>query len=238
MKKLVIVIPAHNEEEIIKKNVKITIDYLKTQNLPVKWSVVVAENGSIDKTISELKKIKSSYFSWFSLPVRSRTMAVSEAWLKLDADYYMFMDADLSTDIKHIPRMISEALKGYDIVGGSRGIKGSIVNRSKFRKFMSFSFNLIMNFIFWTKIRDFQCGFKLINRKIRDKILPQMKYSDEGFLDTELIVVSLSKGYTFKEIPVKWSDDRPSKFNMFKQVTFNLINGMKIKRDLILKKYK
>lgn len=234
---LVIVIPAHNEEEIIKKNVEILIDYLQKNKIPLKWQVIVAENGSTDKTIDELKKIKSKNFSWFTLPVRSRDKAIKDAWLKLDANYYMFLDADLATDIKHIPRLVNEAIRGWDMVGGSRRMKDSVVDRTRFRKFMSFGFNLLMNMIFWTNIKDFQCGFKIVNRKVRDEILPKTKYSDEGFMDTELIVVGRSFGYKFKEIPVKWTNDRHSKFNMINQISFNLINAFKIKRDLILGRY-
>jgi glycosyltransferase involved in cell wall biosynthesis len=238
MKSLVIVIPAHNEESIIKQNVELLIKYLVKINLPVKWNVIVAENGSTDKTINELKKIKSKYFSWFTLPVRSRDKAIKDAWLKLDADYYMFLDADLATDIKHISRLVNEALRGWDIVAGSRRMKESVVDRTPFRKFMSFGFNLLMNMIFWTNIKDFQCGFKIISRKVRDEILPLTRHSDEGFMDTEIIVVGRSFGYKFKEIPVKWTNDRPSKFNMVNQITFNLMNAFKIKRDLLLGRYK
>ena len=95
-----------------------------------------------------------------------------------------------------------------------------------------------MQIIFPLGVHDFQCGFKAINKKIRDRIIPQIKYADEGFMDTEMLAVAHSQGYKIKEIPVKWEDSRPSKFKIGKVIYLVLLNSFKIKRDLILGKYK
>jgi glycosyltransferase AglD len=239
MKSFLIVIPAHNEEKIIRYKINTVLNYLNGKNLGVNWRILVAENGSRDKTIKELEKIpKSKHFSYVSLPVRSRSKALLAAWLSNDADYYMFMDADLSTDIKHIPELVKYLNKDYDIVIGSRRLKNSEVKRLFFRKVLSSCFHFLMKLIFGLKIQDYQCGFKAFNRKIKEHILPQLKYTDEGFLDTEMMVVANSKGYTIKEIPVKWYDTRPSKFKIHRSIYMNLLNSFRIKRDLILGKYK
>lgn len=238
MTHLVIVIPAHNEEKIIEENVKRTINFLKDQNMNVSWKIVVAENGSKDRTLEILKNIpKNEYFDYITLPVRSRSNAIKQAWLNLDADYYMFMDADLSTDIKHIPELISVLQEGYDISIGSRRMNASQVKRTFLRSSLSFGFHALMKTIFKLGVHDFQCGFKAINKKMRDDIIPQMRYTDEGFLDTEMMAVAHSKGYIIKEIPVKWEDTRPSKFKIYKTIYTVFLNSFRIKRDIFLKKY-
>jgi len=238
MKSLAIIIPAHNEEEIIRKNVMKTINFLKKTKLGVTWKIIVAENGSKDKTLEILKNMsKNKNFSYLSLPVRSRSQAIKQSWLRTEADYYMFMDADLSTDIMHIPELVQNLNQGYDIVIGSRRMKKSKVKRTFLRKYLSSAFHLLMQIIFPLGIHDFQCGFKAINKKVRDKILPQIKYDDEGFLDTEMIAVAHKKGYKIKEIPVRWEDDRPSKFKITRIIYIVLINSFKIKRDLLLGRY-
>jgi glycosyltransferase AglD len=238
MKKFVIVIPAHNEEEIIKNTVEKTIFYLKKQNLKVDWKVVVGENGSSDNTLKILNKIpKSKYFSFISLKARSRSQAIKESWSIEEADFYMFMDADLATDIKHIPELLYFLEKGYDIVLGSRRLPQSKAHRPLKRKFISFGFHLIMNIIFNLEVKDLQCGFKAINKKVRDNIIPQTKYADEGFLDTEMLAIAKKKNYKVKEIPVEWSDSRESKFKISRTIPTVLLNSIKIKRDLITGKY-
>ena len=68
MKNFAIVIPAHNEEEIIENTISRTISFLKTQKLNVNWKVIIAENGSTDKTIQILKNIpKTKNFSFLFL---------------------------------------------------------------------------------------------------------------------------------------------------------------------------
>ncbi|MFH2021094.1 MAG: glycosyltransferase [archaeon] len=237
MKTLAIVIPAHNEEEIIRQNVEKTMDFLEINPIGLNWKIYVAENGSTDNTIKELKKIKNKNFRFIILPVRSRSKAILGAWKKIDADYYMFMDADLSTDINHIPKLVGHLKEGYDIVIGSRRMKASQVKRVLVRKVLSEGFHLIMRVVFNLHINDYQCGFKVIDRKVRDHIIPQMRYTDEGFLDTELLAVAHSKGYKIKEIPVHWYDIRPSKFKVYRSIYMNLFNSYRIKRDLILGRY-
>jgi glycosyltransferase AglD len=239
MKKLIIVVPAHNEEEIIESTINKTIHYLKKQHLKVYWKVIVGENGSTDNTVKILKNIPESiHYSYITLKARSRSQAIKEVWLKEDADYFMFMDADLSTDIKHIPELFYNLEKGYDIVLGSRRLPQSKAKRTLKRKLISSVFHTIMKLIFRLKVNDLQCGFKAINKKVRDNIIPQTKYADEGFLDTEMLAIANMKNYKIKEIPVEWSDTRDSKFKISRTIPLVLLNSIKIKRDLITGKYK
>ena len=238
MKKLVIVIPAHNEEKIIKSNLEKVFSFLKKKKMNVVWKVIVAENGSKDKTIDILKKMpKTKRFSYILLQARSRDEAIKKAWMKIYSDYYMFMDADLATDIKHIPELVSGLEEGNDIVIGSRKLPESEVDRPLNREIISFVFNMLMKSIFNLKVRDLQCGFKAINRKVRDDIIPKLKYSEEGFMDTEMLVLASRKNYKIKEIPIKWYDERDSKFKIGRTIFKVIINSFKIKRDLIKGKY-
>jgi|SRR3989344_2439449 len=237
-KSLIIVIPAHNEEEIIEKNVKKVLHFLKDKDLGMKWQLIVAENGSTDKTIEILNKIpKSKHFSFISLEARSRDQAVKDAWQKMQVDYYMFMDADLATDVQHIPELVRELENGNDIVMGSRRLPESQVHRPLSRRMISFIFHFLMKSTFNLKVRDLQCGFKVINRKVRDQIISRTKYSQEGFLDTEMLVLASKKKFKIKEIPVKWEDSRESRFKISRTIRAVLVNTYRIKRDLFLGRY-
>lgn len=238
MKKIVIVIPAHNEEKIIKKNVESVLLYLKKTKLPVTPQVIVAENGSTDKTVEILKSMKNkNRFSYISLKSRSKSQAIKDAWSKLEADYYMYMDADLSTDIRQIKDVVIGLEEGNDVVVGSRWDSRSKVKRTIIRSIISFFYKSMIRILFSIKIKDFQCGFKGVNKKVRDKIIPKMKHINEGFMDTEMLLVAHNKGYKIKEIPVIWEDTRKSKFNIFRSIAVGIINSLRIKRDLLSRKY-
>lgn len=238
MKNLVIVIPVHNEEKIIRKNISTILSYLKRQKMSVDWKVIIGENGSTDKTIEILRKIpKNNNLSFLSLKARSRDQAIIKAWSKINADYYMFMDADLATDIRHIPDLINGLEQGYDIVIGSRRLPGSKVNRLLIRRIVSSIFHKLMKVIFNLKINDLQCGFKAINKNTRNKIIPKIKYGHDGFMDTELLVLASEKKLKIKEIPVKWYDKRDSRFTIRRTIFSVLINSFRIKRDLFMGRY-
>lgn len=238
MKSFVIVIPAHNEEKIIETTINKVLSFMKSQKINLDWQLVIAENGSKDKTLEILKNFpKSKYFSFLSLEARSRDQAIKEAWEKINSDYYMFMDADLATDIRHIPELIKWLEDGYDIVIGSRKLPDSQVSRPLSRRAISFAFHTLMKITFNLKIKDLQCGFKSINKKVRDEIIPKTRHGQEGFLDTEMLVLASRKNYRIKEIPVRWDDSRDSKFKISRTIMAVFKNSFKIKRDLILGKY-
>jgi glycosyltransferase involved in cell wall biosynthesis len=239
--RILIVLPAHNEEEIIEKSVSKVLNFIKNQKNH-KWHLMVAENGSKDKTVNILKRLsyKSNLglFSFKSLPVRSKSDAIRKAWLSRDADIYMYMDADLSTDISHIPELVQGISQGYDITIGSRGLKNSKVQRSMKRNFISKSYNIISRILFSLNVKDLQCGFKAINKKTLYKIVKQTRYLSEGFMDTEMLILANHKKFKIKEIPVLWEDYRKSKFNFFLVAIKFIGNMLKVKKDLILGKYR
>jgi len=238
--KLVIVIPAHNEESIIRDNVEKIIKFMKYQK-GYEWRIIVAENNSGDNTLKVLKDLAKNYpkkvYSYFSFNIRSKSDAIKNAWLSCDADIYMHMDADLSTDLTHIPELVKWIEEGYDIAVGSRVIGGAQVERSLKRDILSYGYNVMTKLLFGLNVKDLQCGFKAINKRTLNEIIKQTKYMSEGFMDTEMLILATKKGFKIKEIPVKWKDDRESKFNLYKVAVGFIKNIINVKLDLIRGRY-
>ena len=118
MKKLDIVLPVLNEENILKKNVMFLYEFL-VENLPyIDWKIVVVDNGSSDFTQSlgeGLCKEKSN-IQYIRLEERGRGRALKESWGKSKADLVSYMDIDLSTDLNHFSELISAILyDNYDL---------------------------------------------------------------------------------------------------------------------------
>jgi glycosyltransferase involved in cell wall biosynthesis len=205
-----IVIPVLNEEVAlagcIEKLYAFTDDYPERD-----WRIVVADNGSTDRTTeiaTELSE-KHSSLSLSRLDQRGRGRALKKAWGESDADVRLYMDVDLSTDLKALPLLVAAiADDGFEVAIGSRLTKGSeVVDRTLKREITSRGYNMLIHLFFpLTKFKDAQCGFKAISRKTAENILPLVK-DNAWFLDTELLLLAGKVGYDIKEIPVHWKDD-------------------------------
>ncbi|MFA6215730.1 MAG: glycosyltransferase [Patescibacteria group bacterium] len=206
--KIVIAIPAYNEEKILEKNVLKIFEFCKN-NLAGDWQIVIADNKSIDQTSAIGKNLASRHpeIKYLFVGVKGKGAAIKAAWQDFSADVYCFMDADLATDLAALPLLFSGIGEGSDIVIGSRFHSGSQVERSLVRRVFSLGYHLALKILLQTKIKDMPCGFKAINSKIKESLLP-LVLDNEWFFDSELVILAEKKGYKIKEIPVVWHDPR------------------------------
>ena len=119
------------------------------------------------------------------------------------------MDVDLSTDLSHFPQLLRAIEAGCDVAVGSRLSRNSKVTRGFKREFISRSYNLIVNGMFWTGFPDAQCGFKALTHEAAQAIVPQVK-NNNWFFDTELLIIAVRNGFQVHSVPVKWDDDPTS----------------------------
>ena len=154
-------------------------------------------------------------------------------------EYRLFADADNSTSIDQIEKLLSCFKKGYDIVIGSRDIKGAVLDPPQpwHRVFVGNVFNLLVQIIIglWG-IWDSQCGFKALTAKAAKDILPRCKI-DRWAFDPEILRIGKKLGYKIKEVPVVWVNDPESKVKLkgMLRMGFDLL---KIRWNLINRKYK
>lgn len=205
--KVSIVLPCYNEEKILEQSILRTLEYCRS-NVTIDWEVVIADNMSTDKTADIGKALAADHDNIFYLYVDQvgKGVAIKRAWQDRDADYYLFMDADLATDLSAIQSALAFAAEN-DLVVGSRYHQDSQVKRTIFRKFFSFGYRAVLKLVLNVNISDAPCGFKLINKKVRDEVLPLVQ-NNKWFFDSELLILSESKGFKVKEIPVSWEDPR------------------------------
>ena len=208
MARVDVVLPVYNEEHVLERSVR-SLHLFLTENLAHEWRIVIADNGSKDRTeeigrrlASELENVEVMH-----IPEAGRGRALSRAWLASGADVLTYMDIDLSTDLSAFPRLVSAVAEGgYDVAAGSRLSPESETTRSLKREVLSRGFVLIINLLMGTKLRDTQCGFKAIRRDCAQKLLPLAQ--DTGwFWDTELLLLAAKGGWRVTFIPVRWLED-------------------------------
>jgi len=207
-----LVVPVYKEEKIIEENVKSLVNYL--DSLKLRYRIVISVAPSPDNTLQKAMEIKSNYEGVDVIREEKkmgRGFSVREAWKGYNANVYAFIDADLSTGIEVIEKSIKIVGSGeYDIVVASRYVGGGSARRPPLRKFVSKKYNGLMNSIFKTNLKDFQCGYKAAGKSVIDYVIPKTTINS-WFWDAELLVIAISLGFRVKEIPVRWIEYKYNK---------------------------
>lgn len=208
-----IVIPVYNEENDLPKNIPTLHEYLAKNLRGYNWKIIIADNGpSRDLTGQISRKLERDLdnVSYILIPRPGRGGALKEVWLSSGADYLVYMDVDLSSDLKFSPSLVKALENGADISIGSRLAVGSrVYGRTITREIMSRGYNLLIKAFFWTSFHDAQCGFKAITKNTAQKLLPFVE--DKGwFFDSEMLIIGEKAGFKVVEIPIIWRDDPAS----------------------------
>lgn len=204
-----IVIPVYNEEKDIPNNVPLLHQFLSQAEFPYRWRIVICDNGSTDNTPAEAERLASEFpeVEYLRLETKAKGLALKTSWLRSQMDIVSFMDADLSTDLKDFPTLISAvAHEGYDLAIGSRMLEGASVTRSWKRRLLTRGYNSLVRLMFLTHFKDAQCGFKAARREAAHRLLPMVK-NENWFFDTELLILAEKLSYRIKELPVSWLED-------------------------------
>jgi len=212
-----IVFPVYNEEKQLEDSVKKTIDFLKLNNYK-NYSILIADNCSIDRTSDIAKELKKKFkeVSYLRIEQKGVGIALKTAWQKSDYDIIGYMDIDLSTDLIHLNKTLNILDNNQaDIVIGSRLMSDSKVdNRILIREIVSRCYNFVIRHYLGFKFSDAVCGFKFLKRKVFNKIMEQGIEGNEWFFDTELLIKAGWNNFKIIEIPIHWTDDGDSRVNL------------------------
>ncbi len=217
-KRVDVVIPVYNEVKVLEASVRRTLALIDTQP-QYDWRVVVADNGSTDGTGDLAKRLEAedARVKALLLTIKGRGLALREAWLGSEADVVAYMDVDLSTDLAHLPRLIGMvADQGCDVAIGSRLAKASKTDRQLKREITSRGYVFLIRATFpRLRITDAQCGFKALNRKAVEALVPRIE-NRMWFFDTELLILAQRHGFKICELPVRWVEDPDTKVRILK----------------------
>ncbi|MBI4142321.1 glycosyltransferase [Candidatus Uhrbacteria bacterium] len=220
-----IVLPTHNEAAIIRVNLDRVLAYLR-QEIREPWEVIVSDNGSTDATRDIVREVaaREPHIQLLAIPETGKGRAVLTAWThavrQLSAIGYrpaparasglsafVFMDADLATDLKHLPELIAAIRSGADIAVGSRYAPRSSTQRGAFRRLTSQCYRTLLRMRFGLTITDPPCGFKAVNARAVQDIVPLVR-DTKWFFDTELLVRAERAGLRIAEVPITWREPR------------------------------
>ena len=224
---LSVIIPSYNEAKRLPLTL-IDIDkHLDEQEYS--YEIIVVNDGSTDHTAEIVRRF---------LPLinnlrlvdneenKGKGAAVRQGMLEAKGLWRLFMDADNSTSVVEFNKMIPYFKSGYEVVIGSRYVKGSrsIPPQSIFRRILGRIGNFIIQLFLLPGIHDSQCGFKCFSEDSARRIFSLIKIERWGF-DAESLVVAKALSYKIKELPVFWVNSVVTqvKFRDYLQVLFETV---------------
>ncbi|OGY27038.1 MAG: hypothetical protein A2Z42_04050 [Candidatus Woykebacteria bacterium RBG_19FT_COMBO_43_10] len=215
-----IIIPAFNEEDRIASSLEKLSTFLKKR--PEEFEVIVVDDASTDGTGKLAKSFASKIPNLKVIrleksPFEGKGLAVNKGALATKGEVVVFTDADFSTPIEEIGKLLRKLEEGFDIAIGSRALDRSLVKtkQSAVREFMGRVFNFLVQRITLPGIVDTQCGFKAFKMRVCRQLFEKEKIFDFGF-DVELLYLARKKGLKIVEIPVIWNNHPTSKVHPIK----------------------
>ncbi len=232
---LSIIIPAYNEATRLEKTLRVVVDYLR-QNRP-DAEVIVVDDGSTDQTAELARQVfqdagslRTSVISYKKNLGKGR--AVRLGLLAARGEVALFSDADLSTPISEMPKLIDPIVSGqYDVTFGSRALDRKLigVHQSWRREQGGRVFNLVVRLATGLPFWDTQCGFKAFRMSSCRPLIKAATIDRFGF-DVELLYLAFRAGLKLKEIPVRWDHNEGSKITLFTD-SFKMVNEVGLIRQ-------
>jgi len=198
--KLSVFLPAYNEEKMLAKTTQGVDEVLK--KIAGDYEIIIVDDGSKDKTgeiadklASENRKIKVIHHS----PNRGYGAALKSGMYTARFPWVVLIDADGQFDFTEITKFFKRQKEtDADIVAGyylKRGVPLYRILGSKL------AWELPVFIIFGLKMRDIDCGFKLIRKSVLDKI-PRLESERGPFITTEFLIKAQKAGFKIVEIGV------------------------------------
>jgi len=236
---LSVVIPAYNEETRIKGSLEKIHTYLDAQ--AYRHEIIVVDDGSTDNTVKLVKEAAQRIKGLKLIKNgknRGKGFSIKNGFLNAKGEYLLFSDADLSTPIEELEKLIFWLKKGHDIVIGSRGLKESDIqiHQAWYRELMGKAFNLFVQAIAVPGIKDTQCGFKCLVRNAALAICKRQRIERFSF-DIEMLYIAKKFGYKTKEVPICWFNNPHTKVSILKDGYRMCLDLIKIRINDLKGKY-
>lgn len=212
--KITIVIPAHNEQEIIGDTIRNIEDVLNLD-----YEIIVINDHSTDDTgkiVGELIKKYSNLKLVDNDTGRGFADALKKGFAYCKTEFVIPVMADLCDEPKTINDMYKKAMEGFDIIVGSRymlggaKIKGPML-QSFFSRFVGYSMRHLIGIPTFDVSNSFKC--------YRKEILERIEIKARAFeISMEITLKSFFIGAKITEVPTVWKGRSmgKSKFYLFK----------------------
>jgi len=213
-KPLGIIVPVYNEAE----NITATLTAIE-ENVSTAHKIYIVYDFDEDNTLPVAKSLlnKGLPIEFLKNPIRGVANAIKTGLRKANGDYLLVTMADMSDDYSVVDKMCSLMSQGYDIVCGSRYIKGGKqIGGPLLKKSLSRLAGVSLKYFAGLPTFDATNSFKLYRKEMLEQIAIE---SDAGFeIGIEIVVKAHFAGFRITEVPCIWTDRQKgtSRFKILK----------------------
>lgn len=231
-----IVIPAYNESKRLSGPLATILEFISTTGLNAE--LIVVDDGSTDDTAKVSENVFAATPNIAATVVRyeenrGKGFAVKTGLLATKADIALFTDADLSTPIEEMSKLVEPIReRDFDVTFGSRALDRSLIgthqpwSREQGGRIM----NLIIRMMSGLPFYDTQCGFKAFNM-LKFRLLLDVMTIDRFGFDIEFLFVANYHKLRLCEVPVRWNDVAGSKVSVFRDTRRMIAELAQIRRN-------
>lgn len=199
IKELSVFLPCYNEAENLPKTVKNVTE--NANRVAERWELLLVNDGSKDDTLalSESFAAKDKHIRVINHPVnRGYGASLKSGLYNAKYSWIVFIDADSQFDFAEIDSFIKiqESTSADLVIGFYR--KRQV---APMRKLNTFAWQVLVFLLFGLKIKDIDCGFKLISKNVIDKI-PKLESERGAFISSEFLIKAKKHHFKIIEIPV------------------------------------
>jgi dolichyl-phosphate beta-glucosyltransferase len=213
---LSVVIPAYNEQDRLPPTLVRIADFLKDWGRP--HEILVVDDGSKDATARRAREAGGpSVMVVSNEGNRGKGYSVRRGMLLARGERRLMTDADLSTPIEEVVRLVAKLDEGYDVVIASRALPGANIeiHQPWYRENMGRVFNKIVRLVTRLDLRDTQCGFKLFTARAAVDAFAAARLDGFSF-DVEALYIANRLGFRIAEMPVTWRNDEATRVGVFR----------------------
>jgi glycosyltransferase involved in cell wall biosynthesis len=222
MKKISIIIPAHNEEQRIGRTLQAYGAFfgdLRKQEI-LDSELVVVLNGCTDRTITVVQQAQKNLGTVHivDLPQAGKGLAIKAGFahaLERDNDLISFVDADMAISAQAFYDLVSN-VGAYEGIIASRYMPGARISppRPWVKRWGSkLVYESLVRLVLGLKYADLQCGAKVFSRRSIETILPHLTVG-QWACDIELLYLCKRHGFSICEHPTVWQDQTGSKLRL------------------------
>ena len=199
--KIAIILPAYNEASTIQR---VVTDF---HSILPQAHIYVINNCSTDSTeeisLTTLNNLACEGGIIKAYP-KGKGNAVRQAFISIDADYYVLVDSDCTYSSQDLPKLLKPVMSGKaDMVVGDRHLTGAY-KKSNHRKLHNFGNRLVTRIInksFGSNVNDVMSGYRVMTREL---VKNSPILSEEFEVETELTLHCLDKNYRLLEVPIEY----------------------------------
>ena len=210
---VIFLIPYFNDKKRINITLKKIYDWKIRNN--ISFAVYIIDDGSDKDNKLNLKEIYiQNNFYYIEKQHGGMMDTLIHGFKLIKAKNYVIISSDMPVHINNFIKM-QKYLNKFDIIQGSRLKKEKygkkkIIKRTLDRVFLTIILSKLNRLLYNHEVKDTQIDFKIINAKIIQNVIPDLKLKHDGMKMTEIIIRSYAYGYNILEMETEYLDENKS----------------------------